>query len=185
MKADSVRDTISRGLDAGLFAYTGKSASGQYEPFIYKRSLAGSDVEISEDVFLISRESAEEYLKAHEAGVVQGAAPSASTPGAAGTGADAATPVVAAATSDAATPAGGTAGTLTGFRWTGVLPAQKWMNFYTKVLSRFATGDGMKLTVTVDIAPTGGVPKAKLDETRVALRELGLPEVVQPRDSGT
>ena len=39
------------------------------------------------------------------------------------------------------------------------------MNFYTKVLSRFATGDGMKLTVTVDVAPTGGVPKSKLDET--------------------
>lgn len=97
IKADSVRDTISRGLDAGLFAYIGKSASGQYEPFIYKRSLAGTDVEISEDVFLISRESAEEYLKANEAGVVQGVAPPAGTPGAAGTGTDAATPVVAAA----------------------------------------------------------------------------------------
>jgi len=34
MKADSVRDTISRGLDAGLFAYIGTSASGQYEPRI-------------------------------------------------------------------------------------------------------------------------------------------------------
>jgi hypothetical protein len=63
-----------------------------------------------------------------------------------------------------------------------VLPAQKWMNFYTKVLSRFATGDGMKLTVTIDIAPTGGVPKSKLDETLTALRELGLSEGVEPRE---
>ena len=53
------------------------------------------------------------------------------------------------------------------------------MNFYTKVLSRFATGDGMKLTVTVDVAPTGGVTKSKLDETRVALRELGLTETIR------
>ena len=68
---------------------------------------------------------------------------------------------------------------MAGFSWSGELPAQKWMNFYTKVLSRFATGDGMKLTVTVDVTPTGGVPKSKVDETRVALRELGLPETVR------
>ena len=59
------------------------------------------------------------------------------------------------------------------------MPAQKWMNFYTKVLSRFATGEGMKLTVTVDVTPTGGVAKSKVDETRVALRELGLPETIR------
>jgi len=56
------------------------------------------------------------------------------------------------------------------------------MNFYTKVLSRFATTDGMKLTVTVDVTPTDGVSKAKVDETRVALRELGLSEAVRTTD---
>lgn len=50
-----------------------------------------------------------------------------------------------------------------------------------KVLSRFATGSGVTLTVTVEVAPTGGVSKAKLDETTVALRELGLNEGVKPR----
>jgi hypothetical protein len=42
----------------------------------------------------------------------------------------------------------------------------------------------MKLTVTIDVAPPAGVPKSKVDETRVALRELGLPEtikVVEPK----
>jgi hypothetical protein len=178
IKADSVRDTISRGLDAGLFAYVGKSAGGQYEPFIYKRSLAGTDVEISEDVFLISRERAEEYLQVREAGVTPAGATAAVTRGAAGNGGEHVEPGTPAPGATLA-PAGGTAGTLTGFRWTGVLPAQKWMNFYTKVLSRFATGDGMKLTVTVDVAPTSGVPKSKIDETRVALRELGLGEALQ------
>ena len=43
------------------------------------------------------------------------------------------------------TPA--TAGTL---RWTGEVTPQKWMNFYTKVLSRFAAGKGLKLTVSVE-----------------------------------
>lgn len=53
------------------------------------------------------------------------------------------------------------------------------MNFYTKVLSRFATGGGMKLTVCVDVEPLGGITTAKVDETRIALRELGLSEDAQ------
>lgn len=48
-----------------------------------------------------------------------------------------------------------------------------------KVLSKFATGGGVKLTVTVEVAPSGGVSKAKVDETRVALRELGLNETLE------
>lgn len=48
------------------------------------------------------------------------------------------------------------------------------MNFYNRVISKFATGDGLKLTVKVEIAPTGRVSQQKVDETRGALRELGL-----------
>ena len=59
-------------------------------------------------------------------------------------------------------------------RWSGEVPAQKWMNFYTKVLSRFATTKSLRLTVTVEIAPEGGVSKQSVEETRTALRELGL-----------
>jgi hypothetical protein len=58
------------------------------------------------------------------------------------------------------------------------LPPQKWTNFYMKVLSKFATGDGVTLTVTAEVAPKDGVSQAKLDETRVALRELGLDETL-------
>lgn len=182
LKADTVRETISRGLDAGLFAYVGKTVGGAYEPFVYKRSLAGTDVEISEDVFLISRERAEEYLKARESKTAAG------LPGGTATETaivDSMPPVPPADGTGATAPPVGPvpAGPQPGFTWTGVLPAQKWMNFYTKVLSRFATADGMKLTVTVDVAPAGGVPKSKIDETRVALRELGLPESIRTTDS--
>ena len=48
------------------------------------------------------------------------------------------------------------------------------MNFYTKVLSKFASARGLKLTVKVEVSPEGGVSKQKLDETKSALRELGL-----------
>jgi len=59
-------------------------------------------------------------------------------------------------------------------RWTGEIPPQKWMNFYTKVLSKFATGKGLKLTLSVEVAPEGGVSAQKIEETKVALQELGL-----------
>ena len=63
-------------------------------------------------------------------------------------------------------------------RWTGDVPHQKWMNFYTKVLSKFASLHGLKLTVKVEASPEGGVSKQKLDETKSALRELGLSDDV-------
>jgi hypothetical protein len=48
------------------------------------------------------------------------------------------------------------------------------MNFYTKVLSRFAATPGLKLTVVVDVSPSDGLSKQSLEETQNALRELGL-----------
>lgn len=72
-----------------------------------------------------------------------------------------------------AVPTPGTDKTVT-LRWSGEVPAQKWMNFYTKVLSRFATTKSLRLTVAVEVAPEGGVSKQSLEETKTALRELGL-----------
>ena len=34
LKAEAVKDTISRGLDAQLMAYVGKGTGGRYEPFM-------------------------------------------------------------------------------------------------------------------------------------------------------
>ncbi len=62
----------------------------------------------------------------------------------------------------------------TSLRWHGEVPAQKWMNFYTKVLSRLATGKGLRLIVSVDVSPEGGVSSQAVQETKTALRELGL-----------
>ena len=58
--------------------------------------------------------------------------------------------------------------------WSGEIPPQKWMNFYTRVLAKFATASGLKLSVKVEVAPDGGVSQQKVEETRAALRELGL-----------
>lgn len=185
LRADAVKDTISKGLDAGIVAYVGKKAGG-YEPFVYKRSLAAADVEIAEDVFLIAKERAEEYVAGKPApqppipgggGGGGGTQPGAgggpgpggggSAPGAGGPGGGGPAPIP----------------QIAGFQWTGDVSPQKWMNFYTKVLSRFATGGGLKLTVTVDVAPPEGTTSAKIEETKVALRELGLPENITTKQS--
>ena len=58
--------------------------------------------------------------------------------------------------------------------WEGQVPPQKWMNFYTRVLARFATQADLRLKIRFEV--TEGVSPQKADETRVALRELGLDE---------
>jgi hypothetical protein len=68
---------------------------------------------------------------------------------------------------------------VTNMKWSGEIPPQRWMNFYTKVLSKFAAGQGLKLTLNVEVSPEAGVPVQKMEETRVALRELGLDDDVE------
>ena len=58
--------------------------------------------------------------------------------------------------------------------WNGDLPVLKWMNFYTKVLARFATDQGLNINVSVQVEPDGGISDRKIEETKSALRELGL-----------
>lgn len=178
LKQDAIKETISRGLDAGTVAYVGKTSAGGYDPFVYKRSLDAADIEFAEDVYLIARESAEEYLAKKSAPT-----PAAGTPqptaaaGASGPGPDSTpTSITTAPADEMFEPQA--ALEITGFRWTGEVSPQKWMNFYTKVLSPFATTVGLKLIVTVDVDPPGGITTSRLEDTKVALRELGLTETM-------
>src|SRR5207248_87717 len=50
--------------------------------------------------------------------------------------------------------------------WSGDVPHQKWMNFYTKVLSKFSGAAGLRLTLRVEVAPAEGVSPQKVDETK-------------------
>jgi hypothetical protein len=186
LKAEAVKDTISRGLDAGTLAYVGKANDGGYEPFIYKRSLGSNDIEIADDVYLIVRERAEDYA-AKKAAPAPQPTPDATLPGSGSPTPDTGTPGPSPVDlPPGVTPPPGTSepglGTgIAGFQWTGDISPQKWMNFYTKVLSRFATAGGLKLTVTANVEPPGGVTVSKLEETKVALRELGLSEALSMR----
>jgi hypothetical protein len=59
-------------------------------------------------------------------------------------------------------------------RWSGNVPPQKWMNFYTKVLTRFASLPDLKIEVSFEVHVPSEQAQAKLEETRSGLKELDL-----------
>ncbi len=70
---------------------------------------------------------------------------------------------------------GGAATVLT---WTGDIPAQKWVNFYMKVLTKVTAGANLQLTLRVVATSDQGFSQQKADEMRAGLRELGLTDVI-------
>jgi hypothetical protein len=170
LNGDVIKDTIVRGVENGLLAYVGKKADGSYFPFHWQASLSAQDIEISDDMYIIRQEVAETY-KAGKPSPTPSPSPTTPTPGGPTTGP---LPI------SGPTPAGSRPAdaTLSRLSWSGEIPPQKWMNFYTKVLSKFAAGMGLKLTLKVEVSCDAGIPTHKVEETKVALRELGLNDEV-------
>ena len=63
LNGEVVRDTIVRGVCEGILAYVGKTASGDYDPFLFRKAVTVDDVELSEDVYIVTKETAEAYVK--------------------------------------------------------------------------------------------------------------------------
>jgi hypothetical protein len=66
-----------------------------------------------------------------------------------------------------------------GISWRGSVPPQKWMNFYTKVLSSLVSQPGLQLEVRFVVPPSDSTTEAKIEAIKTALRELGLSEETQ------
>jgi len=230
---EAVKETIARGVQGGVLAYVGKSSTGDYQPFFYGCTLNAQDVEISDDMYIIPRDTAESYKKLREkppvpasllispvmaqirpgrkqAFVVTGLdqygqpIPSGAVVWKATGGTIDNEGVLTAGQDEGSFSVTATANALKAIstvivgeqplppppplkppaqpgtlRWTGDVPPQKWMNFYTKVLSKFATGKGLRLTLSVEVSPEGGISAQKIEETKVALQELGLKSDVE------
>ncbi|MEY2494669.1 MAG: hypothetical protein QOJ45_1161 [Verrucomicrobiota bacterium] len=159
---DVLKDTISSGVANGVFAYVGKGSGGTYKPFVYNHAMMKADVEFSDDVFIVTKEVAEAYAAKGTLPVVEKQEEQKKEDEENGP-ADSGKPKPSSAAEN-----------FRGFTWSGEIPGQKWMNFYTRVLAKFSAATGMKLTVRVEIAPEGGVSKQKIEETKKALAELGL-----------
>lgn len=229
--SDAIRETIARGVSGGLLGYVGKM-DDKYQPFIYNQTLNPLDVEISKDLFIISKETAESYLaQSREKPVLTTVILEPSqvelSPGGkiqfrlrcldqrdlemkpanlvwsaeGGTmdqagnfvaGQDegnyqvaviadqmSATSVVVIRHGAAPTaPQPPPTEKLTRLEWEGVIPSQKWMNFYTRVLARFATQASLKLSLRFEVTQPDGISPQKVDETRAALHDLGLDETL-------
>ncbi len=173
LNGEIVKDTIARGVQNGLLAYVGKDVSGDYEPFIFGEDLSVAEIETSDEAFIITKEVAERYLKDREhvpgpdlgPEAELGTDPEPESSHEPGPG-----PELGPGSDQEPEPVEATQ-TL---RWTGEVPAQKWMNFYMKVLSGFAADSGLKLMLDVEIAPEGGISNHRVEEMKLALRELGL-----------
>lgn len=180
LNANAIKDTIAKGVSGGQLAYISKTANGDYEPFHYNTSVSLNDVEISDDVFIITKETAEAYEQQRHAPAptvtasvdISDGQSSATTP----TPAQTSLPVT--GNGDATVNADHrTESTqINRIIWSGDIPPQKWSTFYQRVLSKFAVGKGLRLTVKVEVAPEDGLSPQKVEETKLALRELGLPD---------
>jgi hypothetical protein len=169
LNPDAVREAIQRGVGNGLLAYVGKAGSGEYKPFFFNQGIMTGDIEFSDEMFIITKEAAEAYRKARATEPTSGQRPpEAEQP-------KPLQPEPGASSKPPEKPADQPEQlTFNGLTWTGEIPPQKWMNFYTKVLAKFASGQGLKLKLNVEVKPDGGISKQRLEETKAALRELGL-----------
>ena len=166
--ADPIRETISRGVANGLLAYVGKTGKGDYKPFCFNQALMITNIEFSEEMFLVTKETADAYLKSKAAPVATPPEPRPDHPD------KKPEPPLPGPEGNPTEPKQPEQLTFARMAWTGDVPPQKWMKFYTAVLSKFAAAKGLKLRVSVEVAPEGGLSKQKIEETKSALRELGM-----------
>lgn len=193
LNPEAIKDTIASGVSNGIFAYVGKSVSGEYDPFIFESSLMKSDVEISEDMHIIQKETAEAYKKLLSTPVKPETPVTPVVPGGQPTqpivtpGNEPTQPTGTKPEEGGYTPTSGPKGPegvseegeppeevkAKKLTWSNEIPPQKWTNFYTKVLTKFV-GKGLKLTLKIEVEPEDGVSKQKIEEMKIALRELGV-----------
>jgi len=62
--AEAVRQAIASGISNRLLAYVGKAPDGGYQPFLFGDHVGAGEIEISDDLYIITKERAEEYIKA-------------------------------------------------------------------------------------------------------------------------
>ncbi|MBV6627856.1 MAG: ATP-binding protein [Rivularia sp. (in: Bacteria)] len=189
LNGDAVKEAIVRGVKDGTLAYVGKTGDAKYEPFQHQCTIISTDIEISDDVFIITQETAEAYKKAESESAADTQTPSSESNNEDST--DTSTTTVSTTTSTTNTVKDKTNPYITDtstepteitppptsaklLKWAGTITPQKWMNFYTRVLSKFAANKNLKLTIEVSVSVEGDISAQKIEETKVALQELGL-----------
>lgn len=170
LSSDSVKQTIANGVSNGQFAYVSKSGD-RYDPFKFKTGLMTGEIEIAEDVFILKKELAENYLESLKSPTNVPNEPL-----------NSAASILTHSEDDVTSPFGSDEDTnvatsgnpvISRVSWSGEVPSQKWSLFYQKVLMKYV-GTNLKVAVKFESDSDEGLSLQKLEETKSSLRELGL-----------
>ena len=63
--------------------------------------------------------------------------------------------------------------------WTGEVTPQKWTNLYMKVLTKLVSSGELRLRVSIEATPKGGLSDQQVEDTKAALRGLGLDDNIR------
>ena len=159
---------------------------GSYQPFYYKESLGPADIEITDDMYIVIRETAESYLQQQALAKSEAQVKAVKEPGPTLETRIAGEDTAVTSEIDSVTlPKRGKTGPLPivtkdskSLIWQGEIDPQKWVNFYMKILTKFASNHDLKLSLQVEISGGDGISEQKIEEMKSALRELGLDDDV-------
>lgn len=220
LNPEILKETLSEGIIKGDFGYGCEQSSGTINPFYYKEAVSSSDIEISDEVFILPSSEAEKLQKPRILTTIEIASvPYSIKPGESVTfnaiGRDQYGEILPLDSCVWETTGGSidsygdfTAGKKDGtfevkvschglshsapiriskviippprqkVEWSGEVQPQKWMNFYTKVLGKFATRKGLKISVRFEVKGEEGISEQIIEETKTSLRELGLSDEI-------
>ena len=168
-----LRATVAEGVKRGKFGYVSKTAAGGYQgaPIIDDPGFESGSVEFSDQVVLLPRDVALGLKSRAQVGPGE-VKPAPSPTGEVDSGRPG--PGVGVRSTDVPEVP-----RFSRLLWEGEIAHQKWMNFYMRVLTRFATDPSLRICVQFDVAPEGGITQQQMEETKMALRELGLNETIK------
>lgn len=174
LKPEAIRETIARGVSEGYLAYVSRLQNNRYTEFKYKQQLNSYDVEISDEMCIITSETAEIYEAAKQQPMDEVVGEYVGTSYDGNPDVDGwEVPVgVSDETEETLDQQSST------LKWRGEIPSQKWTIFYNKILSRFAVNQGLRLKVEFEVSPPDGISSQKIEETKLSLREIGLDDNV-------
>jgi len=226
LNPEKIKDTIARGVSGSMLAYVAKAPDGRYDPFVFGDAISENEIEISDEVFIISAEEAKKHIEPPKLSTILISPQNATVqPGHKQTftykaldqhGLDIAIDQVKWSTSGGdiddigvfacdeegsfviKAKSEGVEGSctvivakpgaehppspepppekLTSISWRGEVPSQKWMNFYTKVLSKHAGKNKLSIEIAIRVLSESGFSEQEVNEIKTALRELGLDE---------
>lgn len=226
---ESIKATITKGVANGFLAYVGKTGN-KYDPFFFNQQLVSTDIEISDDMYILTSEEARKNIEPrkltkiiiipsdvniepkksysfvakgydqHEdeinIGSIEWKASSGSisdagvltveetegtykiTANSNGISASATATVKKKDETNTLPPVIPPNPGKTKISWSGQIDKKKWNVFYTKVLAKFAANPNLTITVKFEVEEEGSGAEQKKEETKTALKELGLEDNV-------